>query len=249
MKEYLEEKISIRTNDTDFNNRLKLNSIFVFLQDNAAAHADKLHLGYKDLLKNDLGWVLSWVRVEIDKYPKYTDTIKIKTWPKCKYKLYSMRDFLLYDEQGNIIIKASTAWLPVNIKTKRIVDLQSMNIKIPYEPNEDALNVYPEKLNPLKESQIIESKVFKYTDLDLNQHVNNTKYVEMILDCFSKEFHSNHVIKNITVSFQSESFYGDEIEVSISNNPTTELMNIVEAKNKVSGKTVFQSVVEWNKSN
>jgi len=247
LKEFLEENISIRTNDADFNNRVKVNSIFIFLQDIAAEHANKLHLGYDDLIKKELGWVLSWIRVEIDEYPKFTDNIKVKTWPKCKYKLFYIRDFLIYNENNKAIIKASTAWLPVNIKTKRIIDLQSAGINIPYEKEENALTVYPEKIIFNKESKIIESKIFKYSDLDLNQHVNNTKYVEMILDCFSKDFHSAHVIKNITVSFQAESFYGDEVEISISNQSSTEMINIVEAKNKISWKTVFQSIVEWSK--
>ncbi len=247
MKEFLEEEFSIRTNDADFNNRVKVNSIFVFLQDIAAAHADKLHLGYNNLLEKNLGWVLSWVRVEIEKYPKYAETIKIKTWPKRKYKLFYLRDFLISNDKNDVIIKATTAWLPVNIQTKRIVDLQSINLKIPYEIEENALAVYPEKIIPDNEGKIIESKVFKYSDLDLNQHVNNTKYVEMILDCFSKDFHSSHIIKNITVSFQAESFLGDEIEISLSNQSSNELINIVEAKNKASGKIVFQSIVEWSK--
>lgn len=245
MKEFLEEEFSIRTNDADFNNRLKINSIFIFLQDIAGEHANKLHLGYDDLVKMDLGWVLSWIRVEIDKYPKFADIIKVKTWPKRKLKLFYLRDFLIYDNKGNVIIKASTAWLPVNIKTKRITDLQSTGVKIPYETEENALTVYPEKITSTEESKTVDSKVFKYSDLDLNRHVNNTKYVEMILDCFPKDFHSSHVIKNITVSFQAESFYGDEIGITISNNPTNELKDIVEAKNKISGKNVFQSIIEW----
>ncbi len=142
MKEFLEEEFSIRTNDADFNNRLKVNSIFVFLQDIAAAHADKLQLGYNNLLEKNLGWVLSWVRVEIEKYPKYAETIKIKTWPKCKYKLYYMRDFLIYDDKENVIIKATTAWLPINIKTKRIADLQSMGVKLPDETRRKCTNSF-----------------------------------------------------------------------------------------------------------
>ncbi len=248
MKEFLEEEFSIHTNDADFNNRLKVNSIFVFLQDIAATHADKLQLGYNNLLKKNLGWVLSWVRVEIEKYPKYAETIKIKTWPKCKYKLYYMRDFLIYDEKENVIIKATTAWLPINIKTKRIADLQSMGVKLPDETKENALTAFPEKIISSEGNKIVDSKVFKYSDLDLNQHVNNTKYVEMILDCFLKDFHSSQVIKNIAVSFQAESFFGDEVEVSMSNQSSTELIYIVEAKNKVSGKTVFQSIIEWIKN-
>ncbi len=116
------------------------------------------------------------------------------------------------------------------------------------KPEENALTAFPEKIISSEGNKIVDSKVFKYSDLDLNQHVNNTKYVEMILDCFLKDFHSSHVIKNITVSFQAESFFGDEVEVSISNQSSTELIYIVEAKNKVSGKTVFQSIIEWIKN-
>ncbi len=245
MNEFYEETKTIRAYEVDFNNRLKINSIFNLMQETAAAHADLLGLGFNDLMPHNLAWILSWAKVEIEKYPRFTDTVKIKTWPKEKFKLYSLRDFIFFDEIENQLIKATTAWLPVNIKTKRITDTGSLPQTINYQPDTAALTAYPKKIihTAAKETALV--KTIKYSDLDLNHHTNNTKYIELISDSYTEEFHQNNFIIKLTVSFTSESFYDDEIEVGIAKEVNSD---IVSGINKQNNKPVFQASVEWVES-
>ena len=67
-----------------------------------------------------------------------------------------------------------------------------------------------------------------------------------MLDCFDKEFHKEHTIKSLTVSFNAESKYGDEIHLSKGTENENPLIHYIEAKNQTSAKIVFQSIVEWN---
>lgn len=63
MNNIYQETKTIRAYDVDFNNKIKISSVFNLLQDVASVHADLLGLGFKDLYKLDLGWVLSWVKL------------------------------------------------------------------------------------------------------------------------------------------------------------------------------------------
>ncbi len=242
MNNFYEEIKTIRAYDVDFNNRLKINSILNLLQDVASVHADSLQLGYSHLLKHDLAWVLSWIKLEIEHYPSFGDSVIIKTWPKCKYKLYSMRDFIISTEDNRVLVKATTAWLPINIKTKRITDTKNLPQEINYQPDDIAINEFPEKIIPGDKKETLLFKKFRYTDIDVNKHVNNTRYVEMILDCYSTEHHQNNRIKSIAVSFLSESFYDDEVEIcrSVKNG-----VDIIEGINIKISKTVFTAQIEW----
>ena len=159
MDSFFEQSKLVNAYDVDVNNRLKLNTLFNFLQDVASSHADSLSLGYNDLIAHDLGWVLSWAKVQIEEYPQFGDTIKIRTWPKCRYKLFSMRDFLIYNSSGKILFRVSTAWLLINVKTKRITDIRNLPQAIYYQPEQSALNDFPQKIASEKKKKLYSPKL------------------------------------------------------------------------------------------
>jgi medium-chain acyl-[acyl-carrier-protein] hydrolase len=240
-----EQSKLVNAYDVDLNNKLKLNTLFNFLQDVASSHADSLKLGFNDLIKNDLGWVLSWVKVWIEESPGFGETIKITTWPKCRYKLYSIREFIIYNNNGKILYRVSTAWLLINVKTKRITDIKNLPQQIYYQPDQYAINEFPEKIISKMKKESIFGKTIRYTDLDINRHVNNTQYIEMILDCYSSEHHKNNHLKCLTVSFLSESFYDDELDIRFANEDLIRKIDIIEGVNMKTSKQVFQALVEW----
>jgi len=224
---------------------LKINTLFNYLQDVASEHAESLKLGFNDLIVNNLGWVLSWAKVLIDENPEFGERILIRTWPKCRYKLFSLREFIVYNSSGKVMYRISTAWLLINVKTKRITDIKNLPQQIYYQPDQCAINEFPEKITSDKDKEILFFKKIRYTDLDINQHVNNTQYIELILDCYSAEYHKNNHLKSLTVSFISESFYDDDLEIRFAPKGSKEKFDVVEGINQKTSKQVFQALVEW----
>lgn len=245
MDSFFEQSKLVNAYDVDINNKLKLNTLFNFLQDVASTHADSLKLGFNDLIVNNLGWVLSWAKAQIEDYPEFGETIKIRTWPKCRYKLFSIREFIIYNNSGKILYRVSTAWLLINVKTKRIADIKNLPQQIYYQPDQYAIDEYPEKITSDKGKEILFCKKIRYTDLDINQHVNNTRYIELILDCYSTEQHKNNHLKGLTISFISESFYDDDLEIRFAPKGSKEKFDVVEGINQKTSKQVFQALVEW----
>ncbi len=245
MLEFFEKSQIVQAHDADFTNRLRLDSLFIYLQDTAAAHADKLDLGYTALIKHNYGWVLTWTNVEISLLPGFGDEIRIKTWPKKKYKLYSIRDFLIYNNKEEIIIKATTAWLPINITSKRIIDTSNLPAPINYQEKVSALDSLPGKISEMKGGEFLFNRHMRYTDIDLNQHVNNIKYIEMITDSFTKEQHEKFMVRNISVNFVSELMYYDLIEVYKSDRGKDNSY-LIEGSNKSTSKIVFQAAIEFS---
>jgi acyl-ACP thioesterase len=242
---FFEQSKLVNAYDVDINNRLKINTLFNYLQDVASEHAESLKLGFNDLIVNNLGWVLSWAKVQIEENPEFGERILIRTWPKCRYKLFSLREFIVYNSSGKVMYRISTAWLLINVKTKRITDIKNLPQQIYYQPDQYAINEFPEKITSDKDKEILFFKKIRYTDLDINQHVNNTQYIELILDCYSAEHHKNNNLKSLTVSFISESFYGDDLEIRFAPKGSNEKFDVVEGINQKTSKQVFQALVEW----
>ncbi len=238
-----QHKISVH--EFDFNNKLKVNSLFNYIQDIAAEHAEKLQVGRKDLEKHDIFWVLSWIKVRITDYPKFGESIKIRTWPKRKHRLFSLRDLIMYKENDEEFVRASMAWLLVNSKTMRATSLETLPIPVNYHSSEDALTETPEKIPALKEKELVFKKKIKYSDIDVNQHVNNAKYVEFLLDSFSKEQFRDSEIKEITLSFLAEAKFGNEIEIYIEKEKQNNNIDVLEALNTSTNKPIFKAIIQW----
>ena len=183
-------------------------------------------------------------RLKLFKLPGFGEEIKIKTWPKRKYKLYSLRDFYIYNN-GQITSKATTAWLPINITSKRIVDTSGLPAPINYQENESAINELPQKITEHNNKEFLLNRKMRYTDIDLNQHVNNIKYIELIMDSFPKEQYEKSVLKSIAVNFVSECKYNDELEIYKSKE-ILQGSDIIEGINKNSSKLVFQANLKWS---
>ncbi|MEW6375723.1 MAG: hypothetical protein AB1502_08025 [Thermodesulfobacteriota bacterium] len=52
-----------------------------------------------------------------------------------------------------------------------------------------------------------------YSDLDIHQHVNNSRYIEWILDSYPLEMDQTHQITTFEINFLAESNCGDELSI------------------------------------
>ncbi|MCG6914654.1 hypothetical protein LJE86_12115 [bacterium BMS3Abin03] len=246
MERLWETTFKVKAFDVDSNNRLKISTFFNYFQEAASDHAEHLKFGYEDLLPKELFWVLSWAKFQFGGFPKFMDEVKVQTWGKMQHKLHSMRDFLLFNEQNDIICKATTAWLLLNLKSLRPKILPQVFPDVEFWNEKSALNDLPEKFPTIAEKNKVYTQRINYSDIDLNQHVNNAKYVELLLDCYDSDFHKNHYIKSLTVSFTSETKYGENIELSKGVEYIKEDIHYIEAINLDTQKVVLKSLIDWD---
>ncbi len=241
-----ETTTKVRAFDVDANDRLKVNTILDYFQDAASNDAERLNFGYSNFVPRGLTWVLSWAKFEFIKYPKFIDDVKIQTWGKKQHKLYSIRDYLMIDSKDEIICRGTSAWLLLDSKSLRPKILPQLFPEIKMNESNEALVNLPQKIVSPSQTEIIYKTKIRYSDIDLNQHANNASYIKLMLDCFDKDFHNDHIMKTLVVSFNAESKYGDEIQLYKGTEKEIPLTHYIEAKNQTSNKIVFQAIVEWN---
>ena len=242
MKSLWDATLKIRAFDVDANNRLKVSTIFDYFQDAASDHAEELKVGYSNLYKKGYFWVLYWAKLEFLSYPKVMDEIYIQTWGKKQHKLYSMRDFLMMDNKDNVLCKATTAWLFLDAKSLRPKSMPQLFPDVIFLEEKSAVDELPQKFFNVPKTEIIFAREIKYSDIDLNRHANNAKYVELLNDCYDETFHSSYQIKTLTTSFLSEAKFGDTLQIS---KGILSDSHFIEAKNLNTEKIVFQASAEW----
>ncbi len=177
MKHPFKESYRIRSYESDLNDNVKVSSIFNYMQESASLNAEQLHFGYDDMVSQGLFWVLSRAKIVMFKYLKTWDELIVETWPKNINKLFANRDFRFYDNYGNIIGAATTAWLMVNRSNSRPVkpDLHLNNVhKYEVEPGIDE---FLDKIEEPEELKFSRKYEMSYKDIDINKHTNNARYV------------------------------------------------------------------------
>jgi medium-chain acyl-[acyl-carrier-protein] hydrolase len=195
----------------DTNNNPFPSHILQVFQDVAGDQCAKLGIGYKELIAQDLIWVLVKVRFKIIKNIPYEKTTAV-TWPQKKRVLEFNREFLICDANKDVCVEATSRWCLVNVKTRKLainkIDYQSDD----YERQkifEDTFDLVP----PFDTSSLVPSLVHQvvFTDLDHNKHMNNTHYASLVIDSLPNM--EDYKVDEMQIHFQKECSLGEKIKV------------------------------------
>lgn len=213
-----EKEYTVHVYETGPDGRLNLYSFFDYLQDVASDHAVKLGFGREDLLKHNNLWVLSRIYAEISCWPQWGERITIKTWPRGTDKLFALRDFEARKPGGELIALATSSWLIVDRDTKRIQrpdDTLTMYNSLLRQ--EKAISRNSAKLEPTSPDNPKKPGFnVRISDLDINMHVNNTRYLKWVVDSYDLDFILNHAPISAELNYLAESHINDNISVLIS---------------------------------
>lgn len=208
-----EKEYRIHVYETGPDGRLNLYSLFNYMQDIASEHAIRLGFGRDDLMRDNRFWVLSRVYAEIDLWPLWEETIIIKTWPNGTDKLFALRNYEVRYPDGKHIASGTSSWLILDMTTKRVQRPDS--ILSAYNPNlhkEASVIRYASKLeNDCHDGQATPSYKIKISDLDVNLHTNNVRYLNWVCDTYDLEFTMNNEPHSAEINYLAESKYNEEV--------------------------------------
>ena len=115
------ERFRLRSYETDPTGQASVATICNFLQEVAGNHAFRLGLSVEHLNERRLTWVLARLRVLVDRYPRWRDEIIVETWPSGIEGLLGTRDFLLLDDEGRRLARATSGWMVIDVERRRPV--------------------------------------------------------------------------------------------------------------------------------
>ncbi len=195
----------------DFRGDVRLSHLFQWMTQLAGQHAEHLGVGFHSLQEKNLFWVLARITLEINRFPLWHEKVKLQTWPKGVHRLFAMRDFQFFDEHDKLLAGATTAWLLLDGRSKRPQRLQGHLDHIPAKSERHGVTGFPEALQTPHSDGPCHRIRARYSHLDVNRHVNNTKYLDWILDCLELDFLNEHEASRIQLNFLAEGFFNDEV--------------------------------------
>lgn len=185
-------------------------SLLKYLGETSGDHSDYNDIGIDELRKNNYGWVLYKWKARFEHYPKAKDKITIETWTSGFNKFYANREFIIYDDKGKEIGRATTLWIFLDINRKRPIRIPSEFAKIYDIIDEKVLDDFVELEEAFDISKELDFYVRKF-DIDYNNHVNNVIYLEWILETIPEEIEKDYFLNEFEIVYKKETLYGDFI--------------------------------------
>lgn len=202
------KELTVRLKDCDAAGRMKLSCIMDEMQEIASDHMDVLSVGRGDLKKENMAWIIARIHIVAKRIPRVDERIVMETYMKAADGIYCPRYTRFTDEKGERILTAATFWLIFGTDRKRVLpprylgDLTGKVSGLPAEPECTQRMRLTAPLSPAGEHTV------RWTDLDLNGHMHNTKYADLVCDLFSGDVMRSAQIADFDISYMREAKEG-----------------------------------------
>ncbi len=211
MNRLWQKEYFLRASDFDKFRHIKPSSVLDLFQDAAGQHANELGVGFEEMFKRSYMWVLTRVKFKILSEPENYQKVIVKTWPLEPSRITYRREYSIENENGELLIGGSSEWVVIHSEKRRFV---SANDLYPFTDGFHTEIMCEEKLGKIPDFQtetepyVINSS---FSELDINNHVNNTKYANYVLDAINPQ--SSDILKEFQIDYRKEVLEGTKLNI------------------------------------
>lgn len=236
----VENEYTVKLSEIDKSNKVTNKAILSYLEDVGGKHSNIAGYGILDIPKTHLTWLLLEWKLQVIRRPNYNEKIKVTTWSKDIVKCYAYRDFEVFDEQENLIIRATSKWVLVNTEKGRIIMVEpELNEK--YKPELDKFafeengekNDFP-KIKVPEQYQYETEYVVRKSDIDVNNHMHNLNYMDLANEALPDEVYKHGELDNVRITYKREIKLGEVVKCKY---------NLVDGKHFVIVKSSDEKVI------
>ena len=207
---HFEQAFTVRYSEVGPRGLLRTRTLLDYLQDAAARHAALLGIGMEALRDRNLTWVLSRLRLLVERYPGPEETVAVRTWPSAREGVSAFREFEVFDDAGSIVARARSLWVLLDTEKRRPVrfgaDFPRYQLLERRALQEDFT-----ALTPPSAPATVERFTVRREDLDVNRHVNNAVYVSWALESVPSAYADARLPVDLEVAFRAEAFCGETV--------------------------------------
>jgi acyl-ACP thioesterase len=207
-----ERCFSVTGRDVDPSDRVRADAIALMLQESGAHHADRWGLSVPALQAEGRTWVLARLAVAFEgPRPGWKTELKVETWSRGFRGHVATRDSLVRiasgPGQGDIVARASSVWFIIDLGTRRPVRLSDYAGKDEAEAGLASGIEASGRLEPPQGQALEVSLPVRASDLDLNGHVNNVRYVEWLYESVPPRILEGSRLSRMEIHYTGETRY------------------------------------------
>ena len=212
-----ESKYRVRAYEIDSRQRMTMPALSRLMQEAALQNVIEIGMSFWDLEPHQVSWVLNRQQIHIKRMPKMNEQIRVHTTPAGFLRLFTLRDYRVYAESGELIAHSPSVWLLMNTETRGLDSrppfLEAFNARMP--PREQCFPRPKGKIPAPRQADFTNYYRVHWHDLDFNEHLNNTLYIQWMLDPLPAEVLSNHNLTFLDINYRAECQLHDELRVEV----------------------------------
>ena len=232
-------KMKIPFDMADMNGHIKLPDVILLSLQVSGMQSIELGVSDKAILENyNLVWIITDYDIEVVRLPRFAEEITIETEALSYNRLFCYRRFIIYDETGQELIHMMVTFVLMDRDSRKIHAVEP-EIVAPYQSDFDKKLIRGPKYESLNEP-ISKDYHVRFYDLDMNGHVNNSKYLDWIFEVMGADFLTQYIPKKINLKYVKEVRPGGVITSSVERTG-------LESKHEITsdGATSAQAIITW----
>ena len=206
-----QKQLRLRNRDVNLYRRLRTSTMFELMQEASIRHTEELGMGREMTLDRGLLWVVTLQRAEIARIPEYDECVTLESWPGETMHLLFPRFYRLLGEKGETLVSASALWALVDAETRRMIFPDRYGVRIDGVVTGHEISLP----SPPRRAEGGDSLSFTvpFSYVDLNGHMNNTRYFDLAEDVLPPAA-EGHALRELSVEYANEARLGETIAIT-----------------------------------
>ncbi|MFS9187851.1 acyl-ACP thioesterase domain-containing protein [Streptococcus infantis] len=232
-------KMKIPFDMADMNGHIKIPDVILLSLQVSGMQSIELGVSDKDVLEQyNLVWIITDYDIDVVRLPRFAEEITIETEALTYNRLFCYRRFTIYDEAGQELIHMMATFVLMDRDSRKVHAVEP-EIVAPYQSDFDKKLIRGPKYNSLEEPVSKDYHV-RFYDLDMNGHVNNSKYLDWIFEVMGADFLTQYIPKKINLKYVKEVRPGGVITSAVERTG-------LESKHEITSDsaTNAQAIITW----
>lgn len=207
MAKTFEYSMKIPFDMSDVNGYIKIPQLILLSLQVSGMQSIELGMSDMYILENyNLVWIITDYNMKIERLPVFDEKITIETYAKSHNRLFCYRAFNIKDEAGNTIIEMVATFVLMDRDTRKVHPVMS-EITDAFDSELSKTMLRGPRFKELEGGVEQEYRV-RFYDLDMNGHVNNSKYLDWVFEVMGADFLTDHVPKKVHLKYVKEVLAG-----------------------------------------
>lgn len=211
---YFEYPYTVNSRDTDLFDHCRPSALLSLFQEAATAAAVDLGVSREEMLeRHNAFWMLARMWYRLDRPLRWNETVRIRTWHRGGKGASMYRDFDLFEGEKRVGEAVST-WVLADAATHKPLRLSNLSEFQGTSGEGLCKDRLLTKVRLPEGMALAEERPLRYSDTDINRHVNNSKYADFACDALHLEtLGEGQFVSSLQVGFLAECRAGETLEL------------------------------------
>ena len=202
--------------ECDVNDRMRLSFVLKHVQQIGTEQLDRMGLPYQLLFDEGQCFVLAKVGLKVHRMPVSGQEIVVYSSPQGTMAAQFLREVTIATPEGEKLVEIQTVWLLIDPASRKILRPDQFRHALPAIPPEErmAQDYAAGRIKPTGEVIWQGEHPVRYSDIDINRHMNNTVYADLVTDALPYEEIASREVDEFLIKYQSEAVVGETVTVT-----------------------------------